>query len=174
MKKLIFVISVFVIFSTCSSNNEDRGEKGHPNESSEESLVKVNRYLVKNENDEIENYIHRHQWKMNETGSGLRYMIYEHGTGEKAKKGQIVELDYELSLITGDVISSSKQDGPMVFQIGHGGVESGLEEALLLMKKGDRAKLVIPSHLAHGFLGEIDKIPPRATLIYDIKIVNLK
>jgi FKBP-type peptidyl-prolyl cis-trans isomerase len=62
----------------------------------------------------------------------------------------------------------------MIFQIGHGGVETGLEEAILLMKVGDRAKLVIPSHLAHGFFGDDERIPPRATLIYDIKIVNLK
>lgn len=174
MKKLIFIILPITFFSFCSCNNEIQDKENNSQKSSTESLVKANRYLVKNENEEIENYINRHQWKMSETGSGLRYMIYEHGTGETAKKGQVVQLDYELSLITGDVVSSSKENGPMVFQIGHGGVESGLEEALLLMKNGDQAKLVIPSHLAHGFLGNSDKIPPRATLIYDIKVVNLK
>lgn len=142
--------------------------------SSKESLVKVNRYLVKSENEDIENYIRRHQWEMEETGSGLRIMIYEHGTGDLAKKGQIVELDYDLSLITGDVVYSSKGNESLVFEVGHGGVETGLEEAILLMRKGDKAKLVIPSHLAHGFLGDDIKIPPRSTVIYDIEIINLK
>lgn len=176
MRSILFYILLVFAFFICSCNNEKK-ETEKQNESkasSAESLVKANRYLVKNENEEIENYIRRHQWKMEETGSGLRYMIYKNGTGETAKKGQVVQLEYELLLITGDVISSSREEGPLVFTIGHGGVESGLEEAILLLKKGDQAKLVIPSHLAHGFLGDNQKIPPRATLIYDIKIVNLK
>jgi len=160
------------LFNSCNRNEQQENEQKLP--STKKSLLKANRYMVKAENEEIENYIARHHWKMKETGSGLRYMIYEKGNGEKAKKGQIVELDYELSLITGDVIYSSKENGPMVFKIGHGGVETGLEEALLLMKKGDKAKLVIPSHLAHGFMGDDNKIPPRATVIYDIKVINLK
>lgn len=174
LKNVIYFLSVILIILSYSCEREKNDEEGTSKQSSAESLVKANRYLVKNENEEIKNYISRHQWKMNETGSGLRYMIYEHGTGEKAKKGQVVELEYDLSLITGDLIDSSEQSGQLTFQIGHGGVETGLEEAILLMKVGDRAKLVIPSHLAHGFLGEDERIPPRATLIYDIKIVNLK
>jgi len=174
LKAHILIISVIsiLLFATCKQSVNNNSNEKQP--SSKESLVKVNRYMVKSENEDIENYIHRHQWKMEKTGSGLRIMIYEEGSGEPAKKGQIVELDYELTLITGDVVYSSKENGPMIFKIGYGGVETGLEEAILLMKMGDKAKLVIPSHLAHGFLGDDNLIPPRSTVIYDIEIINLK
>jgi len=174
LKAHILIISVIsiLLFTTCKQAVNNNSNEKQP--SSKESLVKVNRYMVKSENEDIENYIRRHQWKMEETGSGLRIMIYEEGSGEPAEKGQIIELDYELTLITGDVVYSSKENGPMIFKIGYGGVETGLEEAILLMKMGDKAKLMIPSHLAHGFLGDDNLIPPRSTVIYDIEIVNLK
>jgi len=174
LKAHILIISVIsiLLFTTCKQAVNNNSNEKQP--SSKESLVKVNRYMVKSENEDIENYIRRHQWKMEETGSGLRIMIYEEGSGEPAEKGQIIELDYELTLITGDVVYSSKENGPMIFKIGYGGVETGLEEAILLMKMGDKAKLMIPSHLAHGFLGDDNLIPPRSTVIYDIEIINLK
>ncbi len=169
----IYILLLFVAFSSsCEQSSSDNSSDKKI--SSKESLIKVNRYLTKTENEDIERYIRRHEWVMSETGSGLRYMVYEAGSGPLATKDQMVELEYELSLITGDVVYSSTDNGTLVFKIGHGGVETGLEEALLLMKKGDRAKLVIPSHLAHGFIGDDEKIPPRSTVIYDIKIINLK
>lgn len=168
-----YILFLFIAFmSACGQTESD--DTSNTNKSTKESLIKVNRYLTKTENEDIERFIKRHKWEMEETGSGLRYMIFEEGSGPMATKNQVVELEYELSLITGDVVYSSADNGPQVFKIGHGGVETGLEEALLLMKKGDRAKLVIPSHLAHGFLGDDNKIPPRSTVIYDIKIINLK
>jgi FKBP-type peptidyl-prolyl cis-trans isomerase len=83
-------------------------------------------------------------------------------------------MEYNVKLLTGDMIYSSKELGSKTFEIGHGGVESGLEEALLYLKLGDKAKLIIPSHLAFGLLGDQNKVPPRSTLVYDIEIVNLK
>ena len=58
--------------------------------------------------------------------------------------------------------------------LGSGGVESGLEEGILLLKLGDKARFIIPSYLAHGLSGDQDKIPPKATLIYTIKIIDLE
>ncbi len=133
----------------------------------------MNRYLVKTEKENIANYIRRHGWEMQETGSGLSYMIYEDGTGHMAEKGKVAVLKYKLWLITGDLVYSSDDRGLKTFLVGKGGVESGLEEAILLMKKGDKARLVLPSHLAYGLLGDDDKIPPRTAIIYDIELVEL-
>jgi len=111
---------------------------------------------------------------MEETGSGLRYLIYKKGDGEKAEKGKVVVLDYTLSLITGDVIYSSDKDGKKVFKIGQGDVESGLEEAIHFMHVGDKAKLILPAHLAYGLLGDNNKIPPRSILVYDTELIEIK
>jgi FKBP-type peptidyl-prolyl cis-trans isomerase FkpA len=77
-------------------------------------------------------------------------------------------------LLNGDLAYSSGQTGPKEFEIGHGGVESGLEEGILLLHVGDHAKFIVPSHLAFGLLGDQNKIPQRATLVYDIELVKLK
>lgn len=172
LKGTYLLIAVLILLVGCHQKTEPDNQFRKTDR--DKSLVKVNRYLVKSEKEDIENYINRHQWIMEETGTGLRYMIYETGNGITAQKGQVVELNYSVKLITGDEVYSSKETGPLIFEIGHGGVESGLEEALLYLKQGDKAKLVIPSHLAYGLPGDENKIPPRSTLIYDIELVNLK
>ena len=51
-------------------------------------------------------------------------------------------------------------------------IESGLHEGISYMKEGDRAKIIIPSYLAHGLIGDLDKMPPLATIIYDIRLIK--
>jgi len=111
---------------------------------------------------------------MKETGSGLRYHIYEKGTGEKVVSGKTAVLNYTLRLLTGDVIYSSEKDGQKIFRVGRGNVESGLEEAILLMRVGDKAILILPAHLGYGLLGDSNKIPPKCTLVYDVELADLK
>jgi FKBP-type peptidyl-prolyl cis-trans isomerase len=104
----------------------------------------------------------------------LRYWIYEHGTGQKAIKGSVARIEYSVSLLNGETIYRSSDDGPKEFTIGRGGVESGLEEGILFLKEGDRAKFILPSHLAYGLLGDQDKIPARSVLVYDLKLLKIK
>jgi len=100
-------------------------------------------------------------------------MIYKHGSGERAVKGKKATIRYEVRLINGNLCYSSAQQGPKEFTIGHSGIEVGTEEGILLMHVGDRAKFIVPSHLAFGLLGDQDKIPPQSTLIYDIELLKL-
>lgn len=168
----IFSIAFLISLLSCSASPEK--EQSKETVSSMESLEKVNRYLVRTENEEIENYINRHGWDMEQTGSGLRYLIYEKGSGAQASKGRIAEMNYKTWLLNGNIIYSSVELGQKKFKIGKGGVESGLEEAILMMHEGDKAKLIIPSHLAYGLLGDENKIPPRTAIVYDIELVTLK
>jgi len=169
--KTIFYTACFTLLS-CSSGPEDQQKAS--DEASLKSLEKANRYLIKTENEDIENYIRRHGWTMQKTGSGLQYMIFENGTGEHAGKGKTAVLNYKTWLLNGNLIYSSEQSGQKIFKIGKGGVESGLEEAILLMRVGDKANLIIPSHLAYGLLGDDNKVPPRSALVYEIELVTLK
>jgi len=129
--------------------------------------------MVNSESIEIDNYIRRHKLNVIKTGSGLSYQIIKHGNGKGNCRKEIT-LNYKTKLITGDVIYSSKESAPKSFTIGHGGVESGLEEAILNMRVGDEAIIIIPSHLAFGLLGDRKKIPQRSTIIYEIEITNIK
>ena len=135
-------------------------------------MEKANRYLLNEEEEDIENYVKRHGLTMTSTGTGLRYQILKQGSEQKIEKGERVTLEYELHSIAGDLIYSSENDGVKSFVVGEGAVESGLDEAMTYLHRGDVAKLIIPFHLAYGLHGDDDKIPEYATLVYTIKIID--
>jgi FKBP-type peptidyl-prolyl cis-trans isomerase FkpA len=139
----------------------------------DESRIEANKQAMQFEDQKIRQYISRMGWHMKETGTGLRYMITESGHGPKATVGRVAHFDYELRLITGELCYSSQKTGPKEFRIGSGGVESGLEEGILLLHKGDRVKFILPSHLAFGLVGDQNKIPGRYSLIYDVHLIDL-
>lgn len=173
----IAAVAFLVILSSMSSCNRDtqqHPEKVENPEQYNDQLVNVNKTMVENESIEIENYIKRHNWKMQSTGTGLRYLIYYQGSGDSAKTGKHAVMKYSVSLLDGTECYNSEKKGLKEFLIGKGGVESGLEEGIKLMRVGDKAKLILPPHLAFGLTGDDDKIPARATLVYDLELIQLK
>jgi FKBP-type peptidyl-prolyl cis-trans isomerase len=101
-------------------------------------------------------------------------MIYYTGSGKAAVKGMQASVRFTLRLLNGQQIYSSDSAGLKEITLGYSGVETGLEEGLLHLHQGDRAKFIIPSYLAFGLLGDQHKIPPGATLVYDLELVDLK
>ncbi len=172
---LAYMFLGLLLSSLFISCGEDHKPRHNPNSKElKETLMKVNKNLVGSENQAIEQYIKRYGWEMEKTGTGLRYMIYKHGKGEKAAFGKIAKLNYKVGLLDGTKCYSSSENGPKVFRIGKGGVESGLEEGVLFLHVGDRAKFILPSHLAFGLVGDSKKIPAKAVLVYDIELIELK
>ena len=168
---LPYIIQGFLLYSCGQSIEPDKKTNS---KNIEESLLKANRQLVKTEDQQINDFVNRYGWKMNETGTGLRYLVYRNGNGEKVVKGNKVIISYSVSLLTGEVCYTSEKSGNKVFIVGQGGVEAGLEEGILFLKKDDRAKIILPSHLAFGLVGDGDKIPAKATLVYDVEILEIK
>ncbi|KQC31500.1 peptidylprolyl isomerase [Flagellimonas eckloniae] len=111
----------------------------------------------------------------NATESGLRYKMIQQGSGTKAEKGKTVSVHYEGSLPNGQVFDSSySRNQPIDFTLGVGQVISGWDEGIALLKVGDKARFVIPSHLAYGSAGAGGVIPPDATLIFDVELMQVK
>ncbi len=109
------------------------------------------------------------------TDSGLRYQIIQKGTGAKSVKGKNVSVHYKGQLEDGTVFDSSyKRKQPIDFVLGVGQVIKGWDEGLQLMKVGDKARFIIPSHLAYGSQGAGGVIPPDATLIFDVELMDVK
>ncbi len=109
------------------------------------------------------------------TDSGLRYKILQKGNGEKATKGKNISVHYKGQLTDGSVFDSSYQrKQPIDFTVGVGQVIKGWDEGLQLLQVGDKARLVIPSHLAYGSQGAGGVIPPDATLIFDVELMDVK
>ena len=108
------------------------------------------------------------------TDSGLRYKILKQGSGKLPKKGQAVSVHYEGSLSDGRVFDSSYQRGkPIDFTFGIGQVIPGWDEGIGLLREGDKARFVIPAHLAYGSAGAGGVIPPNASLIFEVELVKV-
>ncbi|WP_298343771.1 peptidylprolyl isomerase [uncultured Algibacter sp.] len=109
------------------------------------------------------------------TESGLRYQIIQKGDGVKAEKGKTVSVHYKGQLIDGTVFDSSyKRNEPIDFPLGVGQVIPGWDEGISLLNVGDKARLVIPSHLGYGSRGAGGVIPPDANLIFDVELMDVK
>jgi len=110
-----------------------------------------------------------------ETASGLRYQILQKGNGKQATKGAGVSVHYKGQLLDGTVFDSSyKRKEPIDFNVGIGQVIAGWDEGIQLLKVGDKARFVIPSNLGYGAAGAGGVIPPNATLIFDVELMDVK
>jgi peptidyl-prolyl cis-trans isomerase A (cyclophilin A) len=109
------------------------------------------------------------------TESGLRYQFIQRGEGKKAESGKTVSVHYEGSLENGKVFDSSyPRKKPIEFRLGQGQVIEGWDEGIALLKVGDKARFVIPSDLGYGPRGAGGVIPPNATLIFDVELMDVK
>ena len=109
------------------------------------------------------------------TESGLRYKMIQTGSGKQAENGKTVAVHYEGSLETGKVFDSSyPRKKPIEFKLGQGQVIEGWDEGIALLKVGDKARFVIPSYLGYGTSGAGGVIPPNATLVFDVELMDVK
>jgi FKBP-type peptidyl-prolyl cis-trans isomerase FklB len=106
------------------------------------------------------------------TDSGLQYEVLTQGTGEKPSADSTVRVHYHGTLPDGTVFDSSYERGqPAEFPVN--GVIPGWTEALQLMPVGSKWRLVIPYNLAYGERGSQGAIPPYATLVFDVELLDI-
>ena len=110
-----------------------------------------------------------------QTESGLRYHDFEVGTGAAPSRGDTVTVEYAGFLEDGTLFDASmKRPRPFSFRIGQGEVIPGWDEGVMAMKVGGKRQLRIPYELAYGERGHPPTIPPKATLIFDVELVDVK
>ena len=172
MKHIGLFVS-FLVFFSCTQENENV-EKESKDWSLDHS-VDFNQELHKREELAIEIYLEHHKdLKMMQTGSGLRYQLAENrvGIGPNASIGDKVNLNLTIQLLDGYVCYETDSISDQ-FILGMSDEESGLHEALQLMKKNEKARLIVPSYLAHGLLGDSEQIPPQAILLIDVELLSI-
>ena len=109
------------------------------------------------------------------TPSGLRYTDHQVGQGAEAAKGKTVEVLY-----TGWLEDKTKFDSsldpnhPFTFRIGIDDVIQGWHQGIAGMKVGGRRRLVVPPELGYGKQGVARVVPPNATLIFEVELVNVR
>lgn len=171
----ILIIIALVLCSSC--NLFDKKDKkvitAEDIRKYEERNIEINKEIVQLKQDTIKQYIAEHNLTMEKTGSGLWYNIQRSKDTMSICKNDIVEIEYSISLLNGKQCYSSDSLGLKTFKVGQGGVESGLEEAIVMLHKGDTAELLIPPHLAHGLMGDQNQIPILAILHYNVVVKNV-
>lgn len=106
--------------------------------------------------------------------SGLRYAVRDPGNDAATPQpGNEIICNYAGRLLDGREFDSSYRRGvPFTFRLGTGQVIKGWDEAFQLMHKGERCTLIVPYWLGYGAKGNPPKIPPKATLIFEVELID--
>ena len=108
------------------------------------------------------------------TASGLEYVDEVLGSGASPTPGKPVTVHYTGTFPDGRKFDSSRdRSKPFVFTIGRGQVIKGWDEGVLTMKVGGRRLLTVPAHLGYGVAGAGSVIPPNATLLFDVELLDV-
>ena len=137
-------------------------------------MVRVNKSQTYSEQNQIEEFISRYNYKMDTTGTGLRYLIYKKANGKTPDRHSIVVINYEVKLLDGTICYNSDSTGDLEFEIGKTDLPVGLQEGLQLMNIGEKAIFISPSKLGYGLTGDGDMIPPNAVLVYNVELKKIK
>ena len=109
------------------------------------------------------------------TASGLKYVDLVIGAGASPKTGKQITVHYTGTLENGYKFDSSVDHGqPFVFVIGVGQVIPGWDQGIMTMKVGGKRKLIIPGNLGYGAAGSGNDIPPNATLLFDVELLDVQ
>ena len=172
MRYLLYISFIAVLLSACKEQSQ-KPLLNISKDSLDKALEVSNKQMLQAEERQITDLLNRYNWNAEKTATGLRFLIYLKGKGLTPVLGSKVKIHFKVALINGVECYDSEIDGAKEFVIGRSDEINGLEEGLMMMKVGDKAKLVIPSYLAFGLPGDMNKIPMRATLIYDVELLSV-
>lgn len=139
-----------------------------------EPLLQANRNMQDRNREQIMAFLDRTEWDMQESETGLWYMIMDPGDGAPILQDNMVVYSYETRLLSGKFCYSADTIEPKKIVIGKGGAEAGIEEGLKLLKENGRARLIIPPHLAHGNFGDRQEIPAAAILLTEVDVIRVR
>jgi FKBP-type peptidyl-prolyl cis-trans isomerase FkpA len=154
---------------------EVRTKEQWEKQKAEKAAIATNEQLPK-----IKNYIEQKALdNVRVLDNGLHIAISKEGSGDLAKVGQTIAVHYTGSLLDGTVFDSSvkpefNHPQPYSFALGQGKVIKGWDQALVLLRKGSKATLLIPSALAYGETGAPPKIGANAVLVFEVEVMDLK
>ena len=146
----------------------------HSAPAAQDTMLQENQEIALLEEQDIAAWVQRQGVETHRSGTGVRTHLYSDSAGATAVPGQHARVRFAVSLINGRRCYASQPGGSEEFLIEEDNVESGLHEAIQRMSVGDSAVIVIPSHRAHGLIGDQKMIPMRSTVIYHLRLVGLR
>ncbi len=125
-----------------------------------------------NANQEILSYLIENKIDVKPNASGLVYIPIDEGEGDTPQLGDKVAFHYKGYYLNGEVFDSSYDKSyPLIVEIGNGMIINGLEESLLMMNKGAKAKVIIPFYLAYDDMDNAP-VPPYSNLIFELEMID--
>ena len=165
------ILVLFFLFASCRNMNDKHESVNSPQA---ETLIKINRYLVKEDAERIMKVGERKGWKLTKHNSGLFYQILEHGNGTKPGEGDKVTYSYKTELLNGDYCFSSDSNGYRSFRIDKSKIEPGWNELSKELVTGDSVLMILPPYLGYGLAGDGGAIPPRSILVYHMRLIRVE
>lgn len=175
MKNTLWIGMLGLFLVACDDSQPvQRVKRAGEGKGLEVQTSEMHKEWIKEDIEAIDKYVQRRGWKMEETGTGTLFFIYEESEGEKGAEGRMATVAYEISLLDGTICYTSDEDGPATVRIDKDDVESGMHEVLKIMKVGEKAAVILHPHRAHGLVGDLDKIGPASVVIYNLHLIELK
>jgi len=168
-----YIVILILLFLFSCDNKEKPKKLEYTTQQVKDLSLQMNSWDEKRQHDEINQYILQHKWDMKMTTSGLRFMLLKTGNGPLIKNGQYVTVAYKIFLLDGTLCYTADKKNPKKLLVGKDNVEAGLHEGIQLMHVGDQMRFILPSHLAHGLTGDQSKIPPLASVVYEVELLEL-
>lgn len=169
-------VTYFVKCEKIMTRDEAMAEQQKLQEQMQKDMAAHAEKQIKVDDEKLQQYMKAHNLTMQKTASGLYYTITKPGSGPTPKQGQLVSVQYRGTTLDGKEFDSSAKHGgtPFEFQVGQGMVIPGWDEGIMLLNKGSKATLLIPSTLAYGERGAGKDIPGDSPLMFEVELVDIK
>ncbi len=134
-----------------------------------ENMINANRVVIQSEATQIESYIQRRGWTVQQLPSGAFYYQYTQGSGTSILPDDKVRVVYRLEGLDGTPIYTHQVD---TLKVGRHDVTVALDELLQQLHYGSQAYLIAPSNSAYGVVGDGDRVPSRTVIIYNVSDIQ--
>lgn len=173
--KIVGTFKVVDVFESEAAANEDRMKE------SENAFAKDPAIQSQMKKDEalLSTYMSQNGIQAQKTKNGTYVQVTAQGNGPAVENGKLVSLNYTGKTLAGKAFDSNvdttfHHTEPLEFVIGSGQMMKGFEEGVQTLKKGDKARILIPSSLGYGTQGNGGVIPPNENLVFEVEVLDVK
>ena len=175
MKVKYNIAFLFVVFCfACKQSSTKKTLQFDSKEDYQETMIASHQAFLKKEREKINAFIKESNKQFTKTGTGLSYVITDSTNGDTFDTGDIAVIRYQLKSIEGELLYETRPELAQEFAVDYDDVESGLHEAIKLMKVGEKSIIILPAHLAHGITGDQAAISSQTTIVYYLNIIGKK